>query len=68
MSGTRRKPGGLGPQVEGYQAWLLQRGYTSSTLRNMLKELGQVGRWRQTLGRSHGRHRAVLMTVTGQVS
>ena len=45
MSGTRRKPGGLGPQVEGYEAWLVQRGYTPSTLRNMLKELGQVGRW-----------------------
>ena len=45
MSGTRRKPGGLGPQVEGYQAWLIHRGYTSSTVRNMLKELGQLGRW-----------------------
>jgi site-specific recombinase XerD len=45
MSGTRRKPGGLGPQVEGYEAWLVQRGYTPSTVRNMLKELGQVGRW-----------------------
>jgi site-specific recombinase XerD len=45
MSGTRRKPGGLGPQVEGYRAWLVQRGYTASTVRNMLKELGQVGRW-----------------------
>jgi len=45
MSGTRRKPGGLGPQIEGYRAWLEQRGYTSDTVRNMLKELGQVGRW-----------------------
>jgi site-specific recombinase XerD len=45
MSGTRRKPGGLGRQVEGYRAWLAHRGYTSSTVRNMLKELGQVGRW-----------------------
>ena len=45
MSGTRPKPGGLGPQVEGYRAWLAQRGYTPSTVRNMLKELGQVGRW-----------------------
>lgn len=45
MSGTRRKPGGLGPQVEGYRAWLVQRGYTPSTVRNMLKEFGQVGRW-----------------------
>lgn len=45
MSGTRRKPGGLGLQVTGYRGWLVQRGYTSSTVRNMLKELGQVGRW-----------------------
>lgn len=45
MSGTRRKPGGLGPQVEGYRAWLVQRGYTPSTVQNMLKEFGQVGRW-----------------------
>jgi site-specific recombinase XerD len=45
MSGTRRKPGGLGPQVEGYRAWLVAQGYTASTVRNMLKELGQVGRW-----------------------
>lgn len=45
MSGTRRKPGGLGPQVEGYRTWLVAQGYTPSTIRNMLKELGQVGRW-----------------------
>lgn len=45
MSGTRRKPAGLGPQVEGYRAWLVRRGYTPSTVCNMLKELGQVGRW-----------------------
>lgn len=45
MSGTRRKAGGLGPQVEGYREWLVRQGYTPSTVRNMLKELGQVGRW-----------------------
>lgn len=45
MSGTRRRPGRLGPQVEGYRAWLLQRGYRPQTVRDMLKELGQVGRW-----------------------
>ena len=45
MSGTRRKAGLLGPQVEGYRAWLAQRGYTPGTVRNMLKDLGQVGRW-----------------------
>ena len=45
MSGTRRKPGGLGPHVEGYQAWLGERGYTPLTVRNMLKDLGHVGVW-----------------------
>jgi hypothetical protein len=45
MSGTRRRPGLLGPQVEGYQGWLLGLGYTPATVRNMLKELGQVGCW-----------------------
>jgi site-specific recombinase XerD len=45
MSGTRRKPGLLGPYVEGYSAWLTGRGYTALTARNMLKEFGQIGRW-----------------------
>ncbi|MFC5835947.1 tyrosine-type recombinase/integrase [Nonomuraea insulae] len=45
MAGTRRKPGLLGPQVEGYRAWLVRRGYTSGTVRNMLTDLGRVGRW-----------------------
>lgn len=45
MSGSRRKPGQLGPHVESYRAWLAQRGYTPQTVRNMLKDLGQVGLW-----------------------
>jgi site-specific recombinase XerD len=45
MSGTRRKPGLLGPYVEGYLAWLSRRGHTALTARNMLKEFGRVGRW-----------------------
>lgn len=45
MSGTRRKPGRLGSQIEGYRKWLLGRGYQPETVRNMLKELGQLGRW-----------------------
>lgn len=48
MSGTRRKAGVLGPQVEGYRVWLVGRGYTPSTVRNMLKDLGQVGLWLST--------------------
>lgn len=45
MGTTRRKPGSLGPFVEGYSAWLARRGYTPLTARNMLKEFGQIGRW-----------------------
>jgi site-specific recombinase XerD len=45
MSGTRRKPGLLGPYVEGYSAWVIRRGHTALTARNMLKEFGQIGRW-----------------------
>jgi len=45
MAGARRKPGQLGPQVEGYRAWLTHRGYTPQTVRNMLADLGRVGRW-----------------------
>ena len=50
MSGTRRKPGLLGPYVEGYAVWLSRRGHTALTARNMLKEFGQVGRWLATEG------------------
>lgn len=42
---TRRKAGVLTAQVEGYRAWLAERGYTAQTARNMLKDLGQVGLW-----------------------
>ena len=45
MSGTRRKAGLLGPEVEGYGGWLAHRGYTPLTVQNMLKDLGQVGVW-----------------------
>lgn len=45
MGSSRRKAGLLGPQVEGYRAWLAHRGYTPQTVRNMLKDLGQVGVW-----------------------
>ena len=45
MGSTRRKPGLLGPQVEGYRAWLAHRGYTPQTVRNMLADLGRLGRW-----------------------
>jgi len=51
MSGTtRRKPGELGLFVAGYESWLLALGYTPATVRNKLKELGQLGRWMATQG------------------
>ncbi len=45
MSGTRRKAGPLGPEVEGYRAWLVAARLHPETIRNMLADLGQVGRW-----------------------
>jgi site-specific recombinase XerD len=45
MSGTRRKPGKLGPFVEGYRSRLAALGYPPCSARNKLKELGQLGRW-----------------------
>jgi site-specific recombinase XerD len=45
MGTTRRKAGLLGPYVEGYREWLAARGYTPLTIRNKLKDLGQVGVW-----------------------
>ena len=32
MSGSRRKPGPLGPFVDGYRAWLVGRGYSPSVV------------------------------------
>ena len=50
MGSSRRKAGLLGPEVEGYRAWLAGRGYTPQTVRNMLKDLGQVGVWLSVQG------------------
>ena len=54
MSGRRRKAGLLGPQVEGYRAWLTRRGYTPATIRNMLDDLGRVGLWSSACGAGSG--------------
>jgi site-specific recombinase XerD len=54
MSGTRRKAGRLGQHVEGYREWLADRGYTPQTVRNMLKDLGQVGVWMSGAGLEAG--------------
>lgn len=45
MTGTRRKPGQMGPRIEGLEAWLLKLGYTPGTVRNLLKVVGQLRRW-----------------------
>ena len=45
MSGSRRKPGPLGPFVDGYRAWLLECGYSASAVVRSLITLGHLGRW-----------------------
>lgn len=45
MSGTRRKPGLMGPYVDGFRVRLLELGYTPGTVRGLLKDVGQLGRW-----------------------
>ena len=45
MSGSRRKPGPLGPFVDGYGAWLVGRGYSPSVVVRSLVTLGHLGRW-----------------------
>jgi hypothetical protein len=45
MSGTRRKPGRTGPFVSGFESSLLEQGYSALAVRNMLKDVGAVGRW-----------------------
>jgi len=47
MSGTRRKPGGMGPFVAGFRTRLSEHGYSDLAVRNMLKDVGAVGRWMQ---------------------
>ena len=46
MSGSERKPGRLGPFVEGYRDRLLELGYTPVSVNTYsLVALGQLGRW-----------------------
>lgn len=45
MSGSRRKPGRLGPYVEGYRARLLELGYSPLSVTHSLITLGHLGRW-----------------------
>ena len=50
MGGTRRKPGKLGPYIDGYRSRLLGLGYTSSSVRGLLKHVGRLGRWMAMAG------------------
>jgi hypothetical protein len=43
MTGRRRKPGRMGPFIEGYRAWLVGLGYTPETIKNMLAMVGDLG-------------------------
>jgi len=45
MTGRRRKPGRMGPFIEGYRAWLAGRGYTPGTIVGMLAMASGLGRW-----------------------
>ena len=47
MSGTRRKPGRMGPFVFGFQTSLSEQGYSVLAVRNMWKDVGALGRWMQ---------------------
>ena len=44
MSGTRRKPGGTGPFVLGFQSSSLEPGHSALAIPNILKDVGAVGR------------------------
>lgn len=59
----RRKAGVLAGQVDDYRAWLTGRGYTAQTIRNMLKDLGQVGLWLSGQGRDAADLNEEQMTV-----
>jgi site-specific recombinase XerC len=45
MTGRRRKPGRMGPFIEGYRVWLAERGYAPGTIVGMVAVAGGLGRW-----------------------
>ena len=45
MSGTRRKPGRMGPHIDGFRDRLMELGYTPGSVRQILKLVGHLGRW-----------------------
>jgi site-specific recombinase XerD len=48
MTGRPRKPGAMGPFIEGYRAWLAKRGYSPGTVIHLLAMAGALGRWMNT--------------------
>lgn len=50
MTGRPRKPGAMGPFIEGYRAWLTKRGYSPGTVIHLLAMAGALGRWMDTRG------------------
>ena len=44
----------MGPFIEGYRAWLAERGYTPGTIVNMLAMAGSLGRWMDARGIAPG--------------
>jgi site-specific recombinase XerD len=45
VSESRLEPGRLGPFVDGYRAWLLERGYSRGSVGHELRFLSVLGRW-----------------------
>jgi len=41
----RRKPGRMGPYVEGFRVSLLASGYKPGSVRHLLRDMGGLGRW-----------------------
>jgi integrase/recombinase XerD len=50
MTGRPRKPGAMGPFIDGYRAWLTKRGYSPGTVIQLLAMAGALGRWMSTRG------------------
>ena len=50
MTGTRRRPGRMGPFIESYRQELLGQGYTPLTVRGVLQHVGALGRWMEANG------------------
>jgi site-specific recombinase XerD len=45
MAASQRKPGAMGPHIDGFRAWLVDHGYAQGTVSNELMLAGRLGRW-----------------------